>query len=189
MVLKCCLQNVYMAADYFSDELLIGSQFMTPHIKSICRTGQPVEFLKCNVPILESTPNNSTIEGLESIEEDYTGPATDLQSKTMDSHASDVMRHKDAFCKLITLFTCRLFLVKIITKISRLINTKPKKILQRKRCVGPNCEIHKVVTNNPFKVLLFQFFSIAMQLCNKVVLGYATNCRELPVAPALEPQR
>lgn len=70
--------------NYFSVEVLLGTRFMNFHGNYICCIDLRVEFTKCKIPLIESASTEPTVKGLESFEDNYSGPTVDTPTTKMD---------------------------------------------------------------------------------------------------------
>lgn len=78
---------------------------MSRHVNSIRSNGRRVEFTKRNTPLVGNASNEPTVKELELMEDDYSGFLMDTPTKKMNYYL-DIMRHKVAMCKHVTLNPC-----------------------------------------------------------------------------------
>lgn len=142
-----------MAGNYFGAEVLVGSLFMDRQVRSIRCIDQEVKYTRGRIPLLESTMDERTVIGLESMDHEYNAPTSDTPAKKLEYYP-DILRHKVPFCIHITLTPFTQVWVKAVTKTSGLIHLKPKKSLWTGRRNLSVSEIHEVVANKAFEVSL-----------------------------------
>lgn len=82
-------------------EALIGAKFINRQDISICRIDWQVEITKNIMPLAGSALDESTVEGLEPMEDEYRKPAMDTLTEKMD-HYLDIMYQKTTFRKAVT---------------------------------------------------------------------------------------
>lgn len=95
---------MFSVADYFNVDVLIGIRFIKNQVKSMRCIDRQVKFRKGKIPLLCSAPNEPKINRLKSMKDDYSGMTTDILAQKMDCY-SDIMRHKVALRKHVTLST------------------------------------------------------------------------------------
>lgn len=124
--------------------------------------------------LLGSTPNEPKAKGLESIEDDYSGPTTGSPTKTMD-YCPDIMRHEVALCRHVTLLPYTQIRVKLVTRIPCLIHMDLKNFLWTK------CHVRLAITNHEFvekklsEIELTNFSAVENNLPKGLVISYATR--------------
>lgn len=70
-------KTIFMAADYLCVEVLIGTRFMSRLVNFICYIDQQVEFTKGTIQLLEIAMDEPTVDGLNYMEDDFSGSITD----------------------------------------------------------------------------------------------------------------
>lgn len=140
-----------LAADYFSMEIPIGTQFMHRHVSSMREMDRQMKFINSKALLLGGAPNKPTVRGSESMEDDCCEPPTDKRNKKMDFYPV-IMRHKVAFCKHVTLHFCTQVRIKEVTNISSLVHTDPKSFLWIGRRVCPADRIYETAMNKLYEI-------------------------------------
>lgn len=84
-----------------------------------------MEFTKGKIPLLGSALDESAVKRLESVNDDYSVPSTNTSTKETNYYL-DIMCHKAALCKHVTLYTYIQVWVKVVTEYFASFNRSPK---------------------------------------------------------------
>lgn len=104
----------------------------------------------------------------------YSGPATNPLTKKTD-YCPDIMRHKIAICKQLTLPHYTQVRVKVVAKISGLMHTKSKNFSWTGPRVCSTNEVHIVVKSKLLEILLSYFSAVGKKVSKGMVISYGTR--------------
>lgn len=96
---------------------------------------QQVEFTMFKILLLKSAMDESTVQALKCFVNDYSEPTRDTPTKKMNFYP-DIMRHKGALFKRVTLLPFTPHWIILVTNISGLIHVEPKHSVCTCRRVG-----------------------------------------------------
>lgn len=112
------------------------------------------------------------------MENNYRGPTTETPNKRMFCFFN-IMRHKVALCQHVNLSPSTQVWVKVLTKKSGLIHTKPNNSLWTARYVRSGHGIYKFLSNKPFEVLLTNFSTIETKLPRDMSISYTKKSPDI----------
>lgn len=123
-----CTGLFFLVAYHSSVDVLDGTQFMNFHYNCILCIELLMEFTKGTVSLLGNASKEVMIIGLKFTDLYFYGATTDERTKSMDIYP-DIMRHKVALYKHVTLLSLIQVHVKVDTKFFGLIQRELKNSL------------------------------------------------------------
>lgn len=108
------------------------------------------------------------------MKDDYNAPTTDTATKKMEYYP-DILYHKAAICKHVTLPLYAQVLVEVVTNISILIHTETESSVWTGFRVQSANRIHELYANKLLKILLANFFAVEKTFSTGMVISYATR--------------
>lgn len=169
---KCGLQH-FLVPDYFIVKRLIGSQLMNRHDNCSRCIDRQVEFTRGKILLLGSVPNEPIVKGLESMDDDYSGPTKDTPIKKMNS-CSDIMCQKVALCKHVTLPSYTQVRVMMVTERFDLMHAERKNSVGTGRRFNSAMGTMKWLRISPLRFYQLSFLSLRRNYLKQLVISYTT---------------
>lgn len=143
-------------------------------VYSICFIDLQVKLTAGKISIFESALDEPTIKGLDSKKGDYNKTTKYTATKEINCYL-DIMLHKVALCKHVTLPPYTKVWIEFMTKVLDLIHTERRNSLWKGRRVRSANGIHEMIANKASEIPINSFYTVEKTLSKGMVIFYVAR--------------